>query len=164
MSSDWCDGQHVLSLAEGVRGHPERSGKASERAGTGEYPFEEVGVRGGNGQGHSSRGSLGKLLSPASRRRVVEHVRDTLGRDHISERRAYRVLGQPRSTQRRTRHVPEDEPGLVRRIIDLATRYGRYGYRRITMMLREEGWKVNHKRIERLLRLLADRLDGVRKA
>jgi len=32
------------------------------------------------------------------------------------------------------------------------------------MMLREEGWKVNHKRIERLLRLLADRLDGVRKA
>ena len=60
--------------------------------------------------------------------------------------------------------MPEDEPRLVRRIIDLATRYGRYGYRRITMMLREEGWKVNHKRIERLLRLLADRLDGVRKA
>ena len=48
--------------------------------------------------------------------------------------------------------MPEDEPRLVRRIIDLATRYGRYGYRRITMMLREEGWKVNHKRIERLWR------------
>jgi len=48
--------------------------------------------------------------------------------------------------------VPEDEPRLVRRIIDLATRYGRYGYRRITMMLKEEGWKVNHKRIERLWR------------
>ena len=95
---------------------------------------------------------------------MVEHVRDTLGRDHISERRAYRVLGQPRSRQRRTRHVPQDEPRFVRRIIDLATRYGRYQYRRITMMLREEGWKVNHKRIERLLRLLADRLDGVRKA
>ena len=79
-------------------------------------------------------------------------MRETLGPDHISERRACRVLGQPRSTQRRTRHVPEDEPRLVRRIIDLATRYGRYGYRRITMMLREEGWKVNHKRIERLWR------------
>ena len=38
-----------LSLAEGVRGHPERSGKASERAGTGEYPFEETGGRGGTG-------------------------------------------------------------------------------------------------------------------
>jgi len=83
---------------------------------------------------------------------VVEHVRDTLGFDRISERRACRVLGQPRSRQRRTRHVLEDEPRLVRRIIDLATRYGRYGYRRITMMLREEGWKVNHKRIERLWR------------
>ena len=80
------------------------------------------------------------------------HVREALGPDHISERRACRVLGQPRSTQRRTRHVPEDEPRLVRRIIDLATRYGRYGYRRITMMLREEGWRVNHKRIERLWR------------
>ena len=79
-------------------------------------------------------------------------MRETLGPDHISERRACRVLGQPRSTQRRTRHVPEDEPRLVRRIIDLATRYGRYGYRRITMMLKEEGWKVNHKRIERLWR------------
>ncbi len=31
-----------------------------------------------------------------------------------------------------------------------ATQYGRYGYRRITVMLRREGWRVNHKRIERL--------------
>ena len=34
--------------------------------------------------------------------------------------------------------------------VGLATRYGRYGYRRITAMLRWEGWKVNHKRVERL--------------
>ena len=38
------------------------------------------------------------------------------------------------------------------RIIELATQYGRYGYRRITAMLRQEGWKVNHKRVERLWR------------
>ena len=82
----------------------------------------------------------------------MEHVREALGPDRISERRACRMLGQSRWTQRRTRYVPEDEPRLIRRIIDLATRYGRYGYRRITMMLREEGWKVNHKRIERLWR------------
>jgi transposase InsO family protein len=37
-------------------------------------------------------------------------------------------------------------------MVELATRYGRYGYRRITGMLRQEGWKVNHKRIERLWR------------
>lgn len=38
------------------------------------------------------------------------------------------------------------------RITELACAYGRYGYRRITAMLREEGWKVNHKRVERIWR------------
>jgi len=37
-------------------------------------------------------------------------------------------------------------------MIELATKYGRYGYRRITAMLCSEGWRVNHKRIERLWR------------
>ena len=37
-------------------------------------------------------------------------------------------------------------------MIELATQYGRYGYRRITAMLRLKGWRVNHKRIERLWR------------
>ena len=60
------------------------------------------------------------------------------------------MLGQPRSTQRLTPHVPDDEPILVSRIIELAERFGRYGYRRITGLLRAEGWKVNHKRVERL--------------
>ena len=44
------------------------------------------------------------------------------------------------------------EAGLVGRMIELATRYGRYGYRRITAMLQREGFRVNHKRIERLWR------------
>ncbi len=83
---------------------------------------------------------------------MVEHVRDALGRDQVSERRACRVLGQPRSTQRRAPLVPDDEPRLVKRMIELATQYGRYGYRMVTGMLRNEGWKVNHKRIERLWR------------
>ncbi len=62
------------------------------------------------------------------------------------------MLGQPRSTQRRTPHVPDDEPRLVHQMVELATQYGRYGYRMVTGLLREEGWKVNHKRIERLWR------------
>lgn len=82
----------------------------------------------------------------------MEHARDALGRDRVSERRACRVLGQPRSTQRRVRQVPEDEPRLVARMVELATQYGRYGYRRVTALLRREGWRVNHKRIERLWR------------
>jgi transposase InsO family protein len=48
--------------------------------------------------------------------------------------------------------VPEDEPRLVKRIVDLATQYGRYGYRRVTGMFRREGWRVNNKRVERLWR------------
>ena len=38
------------------------------------------------------------------------------------------------------------------RIVALATRFGRYGYRRITALLKQEGWRVNHKRVERLWR------------
>jgi transposase InsO family protein len=79
-------------------------------------------------------------------------VRDALGRDAVSERRACQVLGQPRSTQRRDAHVPGDEPALVRRMVELATEYGRYGYRRVTALLRAEGFAVNHKRVERLWR------------
>jgi len=41
---------------------------------------------------------------------------------------------------------------LRERIIELATQYGRYGYRRITALLREEEWQVNHKRVERIWR------------
>jgi transposase InsO family protein len=63
------------------------------------------------------------------------------------------VLSQPRSTQRRKEHVPSDEPRLLKRIVELASEYGRYGYRRVTALLRREGWTVNHKRVERLWRL-----------
>ena len=79
----------------------------------------------------------------------MDHVRHQLG---VSERRACRVLGHARSTHRHRRRVPDDEPRLVARIIALATRYGRYGYRRITGLLRGEGWLVNPKRVERLWR------------
>jgi len=48
--------------------------------------------------------------------------------------------------------VPDEERLLVDRVVELATQYGRYGYRRITALLRAEGWLVNHKRIERLWR------------
>jgi len=41
---------------------------------------------------------------------------------------------------------------LTRRVVELACEYGRYGYRRITALLQAEGWKVNHKRIERIWR------------
>ena len=70
----------------------------------------------------------------------------------MSERRACRVLAQPRSTQRRQAVVGADEGALVERIVELAMQHGRYGYRRITALLRHEGWAVNHKRVERIWR------------
>jgi len=62
------------------------------------------------------------------------------------------VIIQPRSTQRYEQVIKDDEPILVNRMVDLAKQYGRYGYRRITALLQSEGFRVNHKRIERLWR------------
>ena len=70
----------------------------------------------------------------------------------VSERFACRVFGQHRSTQRKKPTGHADDAGLTADIIRLATRYGRYGYRRITAMLRSEGWTVNVKRVERIWR------------
>ena len=70
----------------------------------------------------------------------------------VSERRACRVVGQPRGTHRQSPQVPDDEAPLVQRVIALASQYGRYGYRRVTALLRGEGWRVNHKRVARLWR------------
>jgi len=77
------------------------------------------------------------------------HVRQRLG---ASERHACHVLGQPRSTQRRVKKLPGDEEALRTDVIRLASRFGRYGYRQITNLLRIEGWEVNHKRVERIWR------------
>ena len=63
-----------------------------------------------------------------------------------------RVIGQPRSTQRYRRVGADDEAALTEAIVRLASEYGRYGYRRVTALLRGEGWQVNHKRVERIWR------------
>jgi transposase InsO family protein len=70
----------------------------------------------------------------------------------VSERRICRVIGQPRSTQRYRPEAKAEEQLLRKEIIRLACKYGRYGYRRITALLRRDGWKVNHKRVERIWR------------
>jgi putative transposase len=69
---------------------------------------------------------------------------------NISERRVCRAIEQPRSSQRYIPQIPERDEPLTKRIMDLAVRYGRYGYRRITAMLQAEGWWVNHKKVERI--------------
>ena len=79
----------------------------------------------------------------------MEHVVKTL---QVSERHACRVLGQPRTTQRKLLKTADDEAALTSDIIELARQYGRYGYRRITALLRDAGWAVNKKRVARIWR------------
>ena len=69
-----------------------------------------------------------------------------------SERRACRVLEQRRSTQRHVPVVNIEEDRLRAHIAALASEFGRYGYRRITALVRSEGWRVNHKHVERIWR------------
>jgi putative transposase len=62
------------------------------------------------------------------------------------------VLDQHRSTQRKPLGAADDEAALTAAIIDWARQHGRYGYRRVTALLRAEGWHCNHKRVERIWR------------
>jgi transposase InsO family protein len=73
-------------------------------------------------------------------------------RHGLSERRACAVVGQSRSTQRYEREVPSDEERLREAIRGKAKERPRFGSRRVTTLLREDGWQVNHKRVERIWR------------
>ena len=70
----------------------------------------------------------------------------------ISERHGCRLLGQGRGTQRYEPMDRPDEDELTRAVIELATQYGRYGYRRITALLRNGGWQVGTDRVQRIWR------------
>ena len=70
----------------------------------------------------------------------------------ISQRRACRVLGQHRSTQRYTPRIADDEARLVGRMHELVRLHPRRGYRLVWGTLRLDGWRVNRKRVYRLWR------------
>ncbi len=70
----------------------------------------------------------------------------------VSERRACAVVGIGRSSLR-YRSRAQDQTALRMRLRDLAGTRVRYGYRRLHVLLRREGWLVNHKRVYRLYRL-----------
>ena len=87
-------------------------------------------------------------MKPAQKRAVVHYVRAGF---RVSERRACRVATVPRSSYR-YRSVAADQTVLRLRLRDLAATRVRYGYRRLHVLLRREGWQVNHKRVYRLYR------------
>ena len=79
----------------------------------------------------------------------MEHARE---KHELSERHACRLVNQWRGTQRYLPIQRVDEDALTRDIITLASQYGRYGYRRITALLRTAGWQVGKDRVQRIWR------------
>ena len=87
-------------------------------------------------------------MKPAQKRAVVRYFRAGF---RVSERRACRLVGVARSSYR-YRSQAADQTALGSGFAILAATRVRYGYRRLHILLRREGWRVNHKRVYRLYR------------
>ena len=150
---------HLPPLVASLRRHEIHGSQAAQGARTGELSTEAFTCRGRARQGHAQRACCavrrtlrcdGKLLSPERRRRAVVVLQ---GRFRASQRRACRLAGQNRSTQRRPVPVADiEEHKLRQRIRELARRHIRWGRRLVYRRLRIEGWSVNHKRVQRIWR------------
>lgn len=90
------------------------------------------------------------MVSPSARRHAVGYI---VSRGVASQRRVCLVLGVSRSTARYQPRTRESDVELTERIKKLVKKHGRYGYRRIAVMLRREGKLVNTKRVHRIWKL-----------
>jgi putative transposase len=88
------------------------------------------------------------MVTPAAKREAVAHLK---GAHEMSERRACSVVGCDRMTVRYRSRRPDD-PRLRERLRALARERRRFGYRRLLILLRREGFVVNHKRLHRIYR------------
>jgi putative transposase len=88
----------------------------------------------------------GKLVSPARRRRAVEHLQRVFG---VSQRWACQLVGQHRSTQRHRPVELDRDRALREQLRRLSRAHPRWGYRRAHAVLREQGWTVNRKAVQR---------------
>lgn len=87
------------------------------------------------------------MVSPPARQAAVRYLQQEKG---YSQRRACALVGVPRSMLYYQPQRKPDEAVLRERIQRLARQHRRYGYRRITVLLRREGWVVNRKRVHRI--------------
>src|ERR1022692_4027971 len=91
-----------------------------------------------------------KVVSPAHRRAVAQEL---VKNEACSQRAACRILRLARSTfSYRGRAPTPREEQLRKRLLELSAKHPRYGYRRIAALLREEGWQVGKRHIQRLRR------------
>ena len=141
---------NLLPLATKVWRYGAIDDQGAESTPEGERSAEEDGRRTGFGHGDPEGSRQGKLVDPERRRRTVQEVRRRLGPDRVSERRACRVLGQPRSTQRYKSKRPSQDQSLLKEMRRITARHPRYGCPRVHHELTEKGWSVNRKRVHRL--------------
>jgi putative transposase len=88
-------------------------------------------------------------VSPSRKREATAKLQKEFT---VSERRACRVTGQPRTSQRYQSKPRDDEAALVKRMLELVRQRPRFGYRRIAALLRKEFWRASATRIYRLWR------------
>lgn len=86
------------------------------------------------------------MVGPAAKREVVRYA---IKQYSVSERRACRAVKFPRSSIR-YKGRRADDPKLRSRLREIAMQRRRFGSPRLTVMLRREGFKINHKRVERI--------------
>ena len=101
------------------------------------------------------------MVTPAGKRKAVAHLRAAFG---MSERRACKAIGCCRVTIR-YETTRMDDAGLRQRMRAIAQERRRFGYRRLHVLLKREGYVINHKKLFRLYReeKLAVRRRGGRK-
>ena len=88
-------------------------------------------------------------MSPSRKREAAVNLQKEFT---VSERRACKVIGQSRSSQRYEAKPRDDEPSLIKRMLELARQRPRFGYRRIAALLRAEGLAASATRVYRLWR------------
>ena len=103
------------------------------------------------------------MVTPAAERKAVAHLISDHG---MSERRACKTIGSCRMTMR-YRTTRQDDTVLRQRMKAIAQERRRFGYRRVHVLLKREGFLVNHKRLFRLYReerLMVRRRGGRKRA
>src|SRR5438105_2701567 len=136
-------------------------GQAAEDAGGREHAAETVAGRRHAGQRSLEGPRRKEMVTPAAKRKAVAHLRDAFG---MSERRECKAIGCCRMTMR-YQTTRADDAGLRQRMRTIAQERRRFGYRRLHVLLKREGYVINHKKLFRLYReeKLAVRRRGGRK-
>jgi len=135
-----------VHLAPGGDGYLGGRGAAPQAARVRKPPVETHGSRPEPRQADAAGCPFKKIIKPALKRRLVDSL-DLAYR--VGVRRACAVLEFSR-TSYYYRSIKFDDPALRHRIREIAQARVRYGYQRIQVLLRREGWKVNHKRVYRI--------------